>query len=241
MQNRKNIIKRIVDAGLTLLLLCLMAFQVTGEEIHEWIGVTMTVLVIIHHILNIKWYGGLFKGRYHPYRIVLTLVNVLLMAAFLLTAFCGMSMSGYAVPFLYGMAPISFVRMMHLSISHWSFVLMGLHLGLHVRMIFSKFKPKDTVRVVLSIVMTAIAGIGFWLFLRSGMSDYLFFKVGFVFLDYEKSAMLVFIENILMILFWAFVGHQLSILLVSGRKKEKTEDWLYPVIFIIASVAIGVR
>ena len=45
--------------------------------------------------------------------------------AFAVTAFCGMSMSGYAVPFLYGMAPVSFVRRMHLSMSHWAFVLMG--------------------------------------------------------------------------------------------------------------------
>lgn len=30
MQSKKNIIKRIVDIGMTVLLLCLMAYQVTG-------------------------------------------------------------------------------------------------------------------------------------------------------------------------------------------------------------------
>jgi hypothetical protein len=59
-------------------------------------------------------------------------LNILLLFCIALTAFCGMSMSGYAVPFLYGMAPVSFVRRMHLSMSHWSFVLMGLHLGMHI-------------------------------------------------------------------------------------------------------------
>ncbi|MBR1740297.1 MAG: hypothetical protein IJ733_00200 [Lachnospiraceae bacterium] len=56
---RKNIIKRIVDVGMTVLLLCLMAYQVTGEVAHEWIGVAETVLVIIHQILNRKWYAAL--------------------------------------------------------------------------------------------------------------------------------------------------------------------------------------
>ena len=53
------IIKRIVDTAMTVLLLSLMAYQVTGEMAHEWIGMGMTVLVIIHQILNRKWYGAL--------------------------------------------------------------------------------------------------------------------------------------------------------------------------------------
>lgn len=89
--------------------------------------ITQTLLVIIHQILNRKWYPALFKGKYNLYRTVTTVINVLLIAAFLMTSFCGMSMSGYAVPFLYGMAPVLLVRRFHLSVSHWAFVLMGLH------------------------------------------------------------------------------------------------------------------
>ena len=55
-----HMIKRIVDAAMTVLLLFLMAYQVTGEMAHEWIGMGMTVLVIIHQILNRKWYGAAF-------------------------------------------------------------------------------------------------------------------------------------------------------------------------------------
>lgn len=69
--------KRIVDAVMTILLLFLMAYQVTGEMAHEWIGMGMTVLVIIHQILNRKWYGALLKGKYNPYRTVSTILNIL--------------------------------------------------------------------------------------------------------------------------------------------------------------------
>ena len=106
--SRTNIMKRTVDTAMTVLLLCLMAYQVTGEAAHEWIGMSMTALVIVHQILNRKWYGALFKGKYNPYRIVSTALNILLLFSIALTAFCGMSMSGYAVPFLYGMAKVSF-------------------------------------------------------------------------------------------------------------------------------------
>ena len=44
--------KRIVDVCMTVLMLCLMAYQVTGEAAHEWIGIGMTVLVIVHQILT---------------------------------------------------------------------------------------------------------------------------------------------------------------------------------------------
>ena len=83
------------------LLLCLMAYQVTGEERHEWTGITMTLTVIVHQILNRRWYAVLFKGKYHAYRSLTTLVNLLLIGAIAVTALCGMSMSEYAVPFLY--------------------------------------------------------------------------------------------------------------------------------------------
>lgn len=98
--------------------------NVSEADLQSWIDMGMTVLVIIHQILNRKWYGALFKGKYNPYRSISTVLNILLIASFVLTAFSGMSMSGHAVPFLYGMAPVSFARRMHLSMSHWAFVLM---------------------------------------------------------------------------------------------------------------------
>ena len=206
--DRRSVIKRIIDIAMTVLLLCLMAYQVTGEMAHEWIGMGMTVLIIIHQILNRKWYGALFKGKYRPYRILSTTLNILLLLSFLLTAFCGMSMSGYAVPFLYGMAPVSFVRRTHLSMSHWSFVLMGMHLGMHIPMMTAGLKWKGRTKTILAGLFTCIGGIGLYLFLRNGMPDYLFFRVPFAFLDYEKAGWLVFLENLLMLSFWAYIGMQ---------------------------------
>lgn len=216
--DRRFEIKRIVDIAMTVLLLCLMAYQVTGEMAHEWIGMGMTVLIIIHQILNRKWYGALFKGKYRPYRILSTTLNILLLLSFLLTAFCGMSMSGYAVPFLYGMAPVSFVRRTHLSMSHWSFVLMGMHLGMHIPMMTAGLKWKGRTKTILAGLFTCIGGIGLYLFLRNGMPDYLFFRVPFAFLDYEKAGWLVFLENLLMLSFWALIGNLAAIIL---RKRKQ--------------------
>ena len=232
-------IKRIVDAAMTVLLLCLMAYQVTGEMAHEWIGMGMTALAVVHQLLNRKWYGALFKGRYNPYRTVTTILNVLLLLSFALTAFCGMSMSGYAVPFLYGMAPVFFVRRTHLSMSHWAFVLMGLHLGMHIPALTGGLRLKENAKAALFCIFTCIGGIGLWLFLRNGMQNYLFFRVPFAFLDYDKAGWLVFLENLLMLSFWAFVGSQAARICRNAAGKTQRNP-LIPVVAVLAAVVLGV-
>ena len=239
---KSNVItKRIVDAVMTVLLLLLMAYQVTGEMAHEWIGMGMTVLVIIHKILNRKWYSALTKGKYNPYRSITTVLTILLLLCFAFTALCGMFMSSYAVPFLYGMAPVSFVRRMHLSMSHWAFVLMGLHLGIHIPAMAAGLKLKDKTKAVLACVFTCIGGIGLYLFRRNGMPNYLFFRVPFAFLDYEKAGWQVYLENLLMLSFWTFVGSQAARICrnIFG-KAEKKKNPLIPVVAIMASVIIGI-
>ncbi len=222
-----------IDVGMTVLLLLQMAYQAMGEAAHEWLGMSMTMLAIVHQILNRRWYGAALKGKYNSYRVVSTCVNALLLLSFSLTAFCGMAMSNYAVPFLYGIVRVSFVRVTHLSMSHWSFVLMGLHLGMHVPVMLHEPKMKDGTRHILSAVCVGIAGAGLWLFLKNGMPNYLFFRVPFALLDYEKAGALVLMENVAMLLFWAFLGCQLALML---RRKGNP---LMPVSLILAAVVIG--
>jgi len=241
MQKKQNImIKRIVDVCMTVLLLCLMAYQVTGEALHEWIGIGLTVLAIIHQILNRKWYGAFFKGKYNAYRILTTLVNIALLSAFLLTAFCGMSMSSHAVPFLYGMAKASFARRMHLAMSYWAFVLMGMHLGLHIPVMTAGLKVPEKIKTAISAVFCVLAGIGLYLFLKNGIPDYIFFKTPFAFLDYEKAGFLVFLENSLVLIFWAYMGNGAAVLCRNSRmKKEDRNNPLIPVVFMMAAIILG--
>lgn len=239
MLTANNIImkKKIIDVIMTALLLFLMAYQVTGEVLHEWIGIAMTVLVIVHQILNRRWYKGLFKGKYNAYRIVTTVNNILLLCAFALTAFCGMAMSGYAVPFLYGMTSISFARQFHLAMSHWAFILMGLHAGLHIPAMISKWKLNKTVRMICSVIFAFIAGYGLFLFVRNKMPDYMFFKVVFAFLDYEKAKALVILENLLMLIFWAFIGNHIANLAMGKSEKRNP---LLSVGLILGAIVFGV-
>ena len=96
--------------------------------------------------------------------------------------------------------------------SHWAFVLMGLHLGMHIPVMFARLRLTDKLKTVISAALCVVAGIGLFLFIKNGVPDYLFFRVPFAFLDYEKAGALVFLENILMLSFWAFIGTEVAIL-----------------------------
>ena len=220
-----TIIKRVIDIALTVTLLLLMAFQVTEQLAHEWLGITMFVLTIVHQLLNRKYYAAIFKGRYSPLRVFQLIVNTLLLLSFLCTALSGMMMSRYATPFLNGILPSSVVRQGHLALSHWSFVLMGLHLGLHLGIIVSRLKNK-TVRIVLGIVMTGISVYGFSLFFSSDILKYMLFKNPFAFLDYTKAWWLVLLENLAMLLAWAFAAYLLSLILRKITRRQRKEKRL---------------
>lgn len=210
-----NVVKRTVDVCITAVLLCLMSYQVMGETLHEWGGIAMTALFIVHHALNYRWCLSLFKGGYNAFRAVTVAVNALLFLSFALTALCGMAMSSHAVPFLYGFLPVSFARRFHLAASYWTFVLTGVHLGLHIP---AMIRPKGRARTAALALGGAAAAAGLWLFIANGIPRYIFFLTPFAFFDYSKPAALVFAENLLMLSAFACLGVILSL----AVKRKKT-------------------
>ena len=70
----------------------------------------------------------------------------------------------------------------------------------------AKMKLEGTKKTILSALFWCAAAAGLWLFVKSGMIDYMLFRVPFAFLDYDKAGALVILENLLMLLFWAFAG-----------------------------------
>ena len=227
--------KHIIDLLLGVGLLLLMSYQVVGEAGHEWTGIGMTALMIAHQILNRKWFTALFKGKYTPLRAAQTFINAALVICFLLTALCGVNMSVHAVPFLGDFMRSSLGRRLHLTLSHWCFVLMGLHLGLHIPGLLKGVKTQSLRRAGFGLSILA-AGAGLWLFLRNNYPDYLFYRVPFAFIDYDKAALLVLLEALLIAFFWVFAGAQLPRLL--NRRADKNSR-LIPLIGMLLAVVIG--
>lgn len=228
-------VKMLIDLLMTVFLLMLMAYQITGEKLHEWLGAGMVVLFLIHNFLNIRWYGSLLKGKYKPLRILRTIINFSVLAAMFALAYSGMVMSRYvfsALPINGGMAT---ARVLHFAGSYWGFVLMSVHLGLHWGMVINMFRKfsggkKSVVFLwILRLIAVLIAVYGAICFYRADIFSYLFLKVEFAFLDYEKSAVLIFAEYMAIMGLWVFIAYYVSKALEkastsNSKRKEKGNE-----------------
>lgn len=99
--------KILTDLVMTILLLLLMARQITGDSAHEWLGAAMFVLWVLHHVFNFRWYTHLLPGKaeplkklYPPARIVRIIVNFLLLLSMLGTMISGVILSREVFAFL---------------------------------------------------------------------------------------------------------------------------------------------
>ena len=221
MKPRKNL-KMGIDILMTGLLLCLMAYQITGQELHEWFGTAMLVLFIMHNILNIRWYGRLFKGKYRLLRIIQTIINLSVLVSMLCLGYSGIVMSRYVFAPLSIHGPMATARRMHMAASYWGFVLMSFHLGMHWGMVTGMFgrsskgrtlpgRKKSGMSVwVLRLAAVLIAGYGLLCFIRKDIASYMFLKNEFVFFDFEQSILSVILEYAAMMGFWIFAGYSVT-------------------------------
>ena len=226
-------IKTVIDLLMTLLLLFLMLYQVTGEMLHEWLGAGMLLLFLAHNLLNLKWYARLFQGSYRPMRLLQTLVNLGVLLSILCLGFSGAVLSRYVFAWLPLRGPMATARSMHMAASYWGFVLMSVHLGLHWGMALGAFRRMCPAKKIsgpllwgLRLCAAGTAGYGLYLFIRKDILAYMFLKVQFVFFDFEQSAGMAAVEQAAMMAFWVFVAYYaargLAKLSLPAHKREET-------------------
>lgn len=207
-------------------MMLLMSMQITEQSWHEYIGIFMFALVLVHMYLNRIWYKALLKGRYSLLRSFTVLVNFALLAAFFMSAFSGIIMSE-SFPALNVESLTSFARVSHLSSSYLCFVLMAVHAGLYWGAIAGKIKAFWP--VVLAVI---ISGWGLYAFLNADIISYITLRNQFAFIDYDKNFALVLLDNMSMFVFWTLAGYQATRIL--------TGKYLRPCLTIFCVLLIGV-
>jgi hypothetical protein len=88
--NKKLAARLILDFTFIVLLLCALAYRITGDIAHEWVGVCVCTVCIAHNTLNWKWYANIFRGTYTLRRGVMTAVNLLLAIAMITLIITGL-------------------------------------------------------------------------------------------------------------------------------------------------------
>lgn len=221
--NRKT--KMAVDVAMTVSLLFLMGYQFWGEIAHEWVGAGIFILFIAHHIWNRSWYGNLFRGKYPPARIFQICVNMLTLLSMIVLMYSSIVLSRYIFVFLPIDSGLALARRLHILGSYWGFLLMGMHLGLHWNMVLgmvkhSQDRTKTGREKVCSALGLASGLYGAWVFVKRDFFTYLFLQSEYVFLDYEESKMMYYVDYLALMGMCVFISHYIGKCLQLLKRKE---------------------
>ena len=213
--SRKQIARIVTDIMMTLVLLLLMAYSLVGEAAHEWLGIGMLVLFILHHVFNSRWTRYLRKGKYTPFRVLQTALVVLAMLSMLVSMVSGIVLSRYALSFLPITGGRSWARTLHMLSSYWGFVFISLHLGLHWSMMIGMAKrlfknPSAVRRWITRGLGFLIAAYGLFAFFKRQIGSYMFLKTQVVFFDFSEPLVLFLFDYIAVMVLFVFLGHYLA-------------------------------
>ena len=201
-----------IDISMTILSVILMGGTVlfADDRVHQILGMVLLGLWAVHTVLNHRWYGSIFRGRYNAYRIMQTIVNVGITLCAVLLMLSGMSMAWF-MPVGIGLGA---ARIIHLVSSHWYYIFMAFHLGMHISMIAAKIRQKNiwasptmTWRVIGYCCLAAVCGYGIFAFIIRGVWKYMFGVQQFFFLDLDRGYVLFAIDYIAILVLLAAASH----------------------------------
>ena len=210
-----NRIRLPLDIMMTLVSIVLMGgnFLFPAEIVHEILGVGLFVLWSVHIFLNLRWYGGIFKGKYNPYRVMQTVINCCILICTIFLMISGIILSNQLFTFLNIQSGLGFARIVHLLSSHWYYLFMSLHIGLHMGRLLQNVAAKILPRILLVLV----CAYGLYAFIARGVWKYLVLKQQFFFFDLERGYILFAMDYISIIILFATILH----LIASRLKKNR--------------------
>ncbi len=202
--------KILVDAAMTLCLMLLMSYSLIGEQAHEWIGMGMFALFILHHWLNRRWLAGLRRGRYTVFRILQTVTAGLVCLCMVGAMVSAVIISRTVFAFLPAVGNAAFGRTLHLLSAYWGFVCMALHLGVNWRMVMAAMQRRcPTLKKhgkLLTLAALTVSAYGIFAFFRCSLPDYLFLRTHFVYFDFEEPLIFFYFDYLCIMVLFAFVG-----------------------------------
>lgn len=184
MVSMKN--RMLLDGGIFIGTLACMAYVWTGKLLHEWIGLAVVALFVVHLFINRRWYGKALISKGVPMNGTRKIFNCLLLFMTLGMTVSSVLLSEYVFGFL-GLGGDKVGLTPHLICSYWGFLIMAMHIGLHWQMLMIQFKKtvfgKALTQVpwvgrVASVLTVVLGAVSLWhqqygahLFMRLGTSD----------------------------------------------------------------------
>lgn len=208
----KTMAKMGIDIAMTVALLLLMAYQLIGEEAHEWIGIVMFLFFVTHHILNRAWSRNILRGKYNASRICQTILVFLILFCMIGSMVSGIILSRYVFAPLNIRGGASWAGSVHMLCAYWGFVLMSIHLGVHWNVVVAMAGkrrcriPKGT-GMMMRAIAVLIAIYGAIAFVKRDIWNYITLKNHFAFYDFSEPVVFFLLDYLAVMGLLVVAGH----------------------------------
>lgn len=216
-------IRNLLDITMTISFIILMGYYITGNSVHEILGTITFILFIIHNIFNIKWYKTIFKGKHGFQRTFHIIINLLLFLAMLGMMISGIMISTTVFSFL-NIPTTMFARKLHMLSTSWGFVLMAVHVGLHISSLMNKLSDKmrnNTFEYVYYLTLILIVGIGVYSFITNKIYEDMFLLNDFKFFDYNQNPIIFYLKYVMILIGIVLIIYCIFNTILNNKKKKE--------------------
>lgn len=186
-------LKLIIDIIMYILFIILIGHHITTNTIHEILGTIIFVLLIIHHFLKFKYYKSLFKGKYNTKRVLIVSLDILLLLSMLGIMISAINISTDVFSFLNNQ-PKLWGRKLHMLSTSWGFIIISLHVGMHLSTVINRLQKKINKQVIYYIILTILIIYGIYSFIKLDLLSDMFLLKTFKYYDYSESWIVFYIH-----------------------------------------------
>ncbi len=140
--NKKNLV---IDSLILAAFLIMESPNLSGNTIHEWLGIALLGTIVVHLMLHWSWITSVgktfFKKLWHSSRLKFVL-DILVFLSFITVSLSGLLISKTALPWLgINLGQISGTwKQLHKLAADASVLLIGLHFALNWNIVVAMFK-----------------------------------------------------------------------------------------------------
>ena len=120
-----------------------------------------------------------------------------------------------------------FGRMLHMVSTSWGFVLMAIHVGLHITGIMNKLNTKmknSTFEYVYYFILIILIGLGIYSFINLNLWEDMFLVNHFKFFDYEQSPIVYYLKCLSIIIGLALVIYFVLSIIRKLKERHKKHE-----------------
>ena len=212
----------IIDVLMYIIFIVLMGHHITENKIHEILGIVMFILFIIHNILNIKFYKTIFKGKYNLKRLFLTSIDVLLLICFIGTIISSINISSDVFNSL-KIQTKSWGLKLHMLSTSWGFIMMSIHLGLHLNQLLNKINTKmkkSTFEYIYYLLFVVLIIYGIYSFIKQNYISDMFVLSPFKAYNFDESPIVFYLHTCGSSLCISLIIYLINNFKIKNRKEE---------------------